>query len=108
MKIDLPPKQELQILVKLSTAQHMIYRHLLVNQGKATLESIMAEAGKFAADGGGDGGGADGNRSVSPAPSAGAVSSSGASSNGAGDGTKAKKMNDSDYRKLMNLLLQLR
>lgn len=105
MKIDLPPKQEIQILVKLSPAQHMVYRHLLVNQERRTLEAIMAEAGKYARE---EAKGAGGDsRSTSPTPSA-SGSSSMKGGNGVADGAKTKKMNDTDYRKLMNLLLQLR
>lgn len=105
VKIDLPPKQEIQILVKLSPAQHMVYRHLLVNQERTTLDAIMAEAGKQSRDDGGAG--SERSRSASPAPSSGGGVSSGKGGNGGGEGGKAK-MKDNDYRKLMNLLLQLR
>ena len=101
VKIDLPPKEEVQILVKLSEAQHLVYRHLLVNQERTTLDAIMQEAEKLSSTAGANGGGG---RSVSPTPSSASASSGKEKENGG----KPKTMNDSDHRKLMNLLLQLR
>lgn len=77
----------------------MVYRHLLVNQERTTLDAIMAEADKDGEKGGGGGG-----RS-SPLS---AASAGDGGNGGGGDTAKKKKMNDTDYRKLMNLLLQLR
>ncbi|CAN0115394.1 unnamed protein product, partial [Discosporangium mesarthrocarpum] len=105
VKIPLPPKEEIQILVKLTEAQHLVYKHLLVTQESTTLDAIMSESSSNSGGGGGGGNGGAG----------GGVSSGRASPGGDGDGRggaggvdKEKKMNDSDYRKLMNLLLQLR
>lgn len=99
VKIDLPPKEEVQILVKLSQAQHLVYRHLLVNQEQTTLDAIMQEADKHA--------GAGTSRSASPVPPLTSGLPQGGADVEEGPG-KTKTMNDSDYRKLMNLLLQLR
>ncbi|CAM9417402.1 unnamed protein product, partial [Choristocarpus tenellus] len=101
VKIPLPPKEEIQILVKLSETQHLIYKHLLVTQESTTLDAIMAEAnganGEGGGGGGGEGGGGKGGGRGSPE-----------GVGGVGEGCVEKKMNDTDYRKLMNLLLQLR
>ncbi len=80
ISISLPPCTEIQILVKLTQVQHTIYKHLLVSQDRSILQAILeADEG-----GGGEGGDKSGQK-------------------GSTEGTV-----DMDYRRLMNLLMQLR
>eukprot|EP00752_Nemacystus_decipiens_P010606 g9444.t1 len=46
VKLDLPPCQEVKLLVKLSPAQHLLYRHLLVQLARKDLIAMTAEAQK--------------------------------------------------------------
>eukprot|EP00903_Cladosiphon_okamuranus_P009406 g8970.t1 len=46
VKLDLPPCQEVKVLVKLSPAQHLLYRHLLVKLARKDLIAMTAEAQK--------------------------------------------------------------
>lgn len=93
-------------MVRLSPAQQLLYRHLLVNQDRTTLDAIMTEAQKHDGAAGRGGGGKGGSRSSFPIPAVSGAAEGGGT--GEGDAAKTKKMNDTDYRKLMNLLLQLR
>ena len=124
MKIELPPKQEVQILVKLSPVQHNIYKHLLINQDRTTLDAIMAEARKHDMQANLRHGCQE--HSGQPATLGvqqqyGASTARGRVSSNMGGGREregqggavavaamTKRANDTDYRKLMNLLLQLR
>lgn len=93
-------------MVNLSQAQQMVYRHLLVSQDRTTLDAIMTEAQKQDGGAGGRGGGGGGGGGQFSSPVSGASEGGG---NGGGDAASTKKrMNDTDYRPLMKLLLQLR
>lgn len=111
--MDLPPRQEVQISVKLSPAQHMVYKHLLVNQDRPTLDAIMAEAqryGHVAKDGNSRfSSRSDGVHDGGSIRMAGRFSSAEGCLMRGGEATgKSLDANDMDYRKLMNMLLRLR
>lgn len=113
VKWDLPPKQEVQISVKLSPAQHMVYKNLLVNQDRPTLDAIMAEAqryGHVVKDGNGRflprG---DGVHDGGSSRMAGKFSSGEGGLMRGGEATgKGLNVNDMDCRKLMSMVLRLR
>ena len=121
MAIKLPSRRELTLLVPLTTQQHELYKQYLCSLDNSTLEVVMRE----------DTSGDSSNGSQSSANLAAtrdtvmttitATSSAGgaSSSNGGGSGGTAVAATtptanssggsaDSDWRKLMNLLLQLR
>lgn len=79
VNIPLPPRTEIQILVKLTPIQHAFYKHLLVSQDKSMLDAIMGTA------------------------AGGSVKQ-----HGAGEEDSPRLLQDADYRQLLNLLLQLR
>lgn len=115
------------MLVKLSPAQHLLYRHLLVTLARKDLIAMTAEAQKHdeltaaeataaaaAADGGASGGGdARASPQVTPAPGG----DGGGVEDANGGGQKAaaataeagnSMMDEGHYQKLSILLLQLR
>ena len=120
--IKLPSRRELTLLVPLTQQQHELYKQYLCSLDSSTLEVVMREEpsnsasrSNFASSAnlaGSAGGAGDAVMTTITATSNGSsssselvpVASSGGSSSGNGGGAAA----DSDWRKLMNLLLQLR
>lgn len=121
------------MLVKLSPAQHLLYRHLLVKLARKDLIAMTAEAQKHdqlaaasgttaaeAGDGDGDGDaeGGDGQAPSQVSPEgeggSGVEDSNGGGKKAAtataegGANASASKMDESHYQKLSTLLLQLR
>ncbi len=86
ISIALPPRTEIQILVKLTHVQHTVYKHLLVSQDRSILQAILE------ADEGGRRGEDNNNNDYC-----------GGQQKGLSTGS-----NDLDYRRIMNLLMQLR
>ncbi|CAM9201270.1 unnamed protein product [Scytosiphon promiscuus] len=94
VKLDLPPKQEVKVLVKLSPAQRLVYHHLLVKQDPKMAKAIRAEAQKHK-EGGGD-------------VVVGAATGVAGGERGEVQSPSPKRRADAHYRKLTDLLLQLR
>lgn len=97
----------MKVLVKLTPAQHLVYRHLLVIQDRKLADAIRAEGQKHDGVGairGGGGGPMSPGRAV-------AGESCGGDANGEGGGDEiaaVAKREDVHYQKLMTLLVHLR
>ncbi|KAG5175317.1 P-loop containing nucleoside triphosphate hydrolase protein [Tribonema minus] len=91
VRIPLPSKTELTLMVRLSVVQHAFYRHLLVSQESSQLEGIMAAAQAKAEE--------------RQTPVTDETTKTAAS---AAAPRQQQPITSVDYRKLMNLLLQLR
>jgi SWI/SNF-related matrix-associated actin-dependent regulator of chromatin subfamily A member 5 len=100
--ITLPSRRELTVLVPLTQKQIILYKRLLCGLDKGTLDVVMssssAEEGVSSSNSSGGGGNAV---TLKKSSSSSSVSNADGSSSGV-------PMGDSDWRKLMNLLLQLR
>ncbi|CAM9583453.1 unnamed protein product, partial [Ectocarpus sp. 12 AP-2014] len=111
VKLDLPPREEVKILVKLTPAQHLVYRHLLVIQDRKLADAIRVEGQKHDGVGavvrGGDGGPMSPGRAVA---GEGCGGGSGDANGECGEDEMAAvaKREDEHYQKLMTLLGHLR
>lgn len=121
--IKLPSRRELTLLVPLTQQQHELYKQYLCSLDSSTLEVVMREEpsnsasrSNFASSAnlvGSAGGASDAVMTTITATSNGSSSSSSelvptASSSSSSGGNGGGAAADSDWRKLMNLLLQLR
>ncbi|CAM9927804.1 unnamed protein product [Ectocarpus sp. 13 AM-2016] len=110
VKLDLPPKEEVKILVKLAPAQHLVYRHLLVSQDRKLADAIRVEGQKH--DGVGAVRGVDGGP-MSPGRAVAGESYGGGRGDANGEYGEDEmaavaKREDEYYQKLMTLLGHLR
>lgn len=118
--IKLPSRRELTLLVPLTKQQHELYRQFLCNLDSSTLEVVMREdTSEAARSAGQSSANLAASKDVVMKITATSTSSAGSSeeglgaaagggSGGGGNGGGGGGSMDSDWRKLMNLLLQLR
>lgn len=110
VKLDLPPREEVKILVKLTRAQHLVYRHLLVIQDRKLADAIRVEGQKHDGVGavrGGDGGPMSPSRAVA-GESCGGGRGDANGECGEDEMAAVSKREDEHYQKLMTLLVHLR
>jgi SWI/SNF-related matrix-associated actin-dependent regulator of chromatin subfamily A member 5 len=115
--IKLPSRRELTLLVPLTRQQHELYRQYLCSLDSSTLEVVMREDTTEAARSNSQSSAnlaatRDAVMTKITATSSGSsdqlAATSGSSGAGAGNSNSGSSSADSDWRKLMNLLLQLR
>mmetsp|Transcript_3589 Transcript_3589/g.8168 ORF Transcript_3589/g.8168 Transcript_3589/m.8168 type:complete len:1295 (-) Transcript_3589:416-4300(-) len=106
--IKLPSRREVTLLVPLTRQQHSLYKQLLCSLDSSTLEVVMRDSKEAKDEPDPASAPSDSASASASAPAGSAGSSSALSSSSSSSGGSGTPVADSDWRKLMNLLLQLR